>query len=100
MAPKAMPPFPPTTADAIGPLGANQVPVYGADGTPVLINLLMPPSGGNDGRVRKAESDKIDVPGFPTYLQLKSYLISLQNRLCIASAWGDDAEADWIAMVW
>ena len=33
-------------------------------------------------------------------MQLRAYLLKLQQRLCLASAWGDDAEADWIAIVW
>ena len=51
-------------------------------------------------KVRKAESDTIDVPGWPNYLQLRAYLIKLAQRLCLASAYGDDREMDWIATVW
>ena len=77
----------PTTSTTPAPVA------FTAAGQPIIIHLDTG-SHKDDFRVRKAESDTIDVPGWPTYLQLEQYMVKLKQRLCLASAWGDDAEAD------
>ena len=73
-----------------------------ASGQPIIIRNYMTTAASqtDSGKVRKAESDTIDVPCWPNYLQLRSYLLKISQRLCLASAWGDDLEMDWIAAVW
>lgn len=51
-------------------------------------------------RIRKHEADVIEVPKFPDYNQLDQYKIKLQQRVSGASAFGDDADMQWLAEVW
>ena len=68
------------------------------NGQPVMMHYYTSLTDPN--RHIKKEADTIGVPGWPGHLQMRMYLVSLQQRLALASAYGDDAEMDWIAAVW
>ena len=54
----------------------QQQVIQTSGGQHFIIRSYVASGGGvNDGRVRKAESDTIDVPGWPNSLQLRGYLM-------------------------
>ena len=63
------------------------------------INITMAGSSTQNGPPMR-EKDTIDVPQFPSLMNLPTYKVELQTQLSTASTYSDDAEIEWVSQAW